>query len=259
MELPRHSTEIHAVGRRKMHSKAGLMAPVAAKLDGLFKLDVGDLSALGEILTAYTAHEAPGLLVPEGAVAPAFCMFISAGFAIRHKVASDGKRQILSFHMPGDFLDAQHMSLGVTDHSIEAITEVEVICFPRQEFREMLLKRPNVAHAMWIETQIEAAITREWLVNAGARGGPASVSHLLCEIAWRLEKGKLGDGTTVTIPFTQEQIGEAVGLTPVHVNRVLKGLTAKGLLSRKGQQLSFPDWHAFAKAGEFNPLYLAPP
>ena len=109
---------------------------------------------------------------------------------------------------------------------------------------------------MWIDTLIDAAIFREWIVNVGRRDSLSRISHLLCEIALRLEEAGLAKDHTYEMPMTQEQIADCTGLTPVHVNRVLKELGRMGLIDRERRSVSILHWDRLQEIGDFNTRYL---
>jgi CRP-like cAMP-binding protein len=110
--------------------------------------------------------------------------------------------------------------------------------------------------SMWIDTLIDASIFREWVVNVGRRDARARIAHLLCEFARRLEVADLVHEYRYELPMTQEQIADSTGLTPVHVNRVLKALASEGLIERERRFVRIPDWEALRRAGGFSELYL---
>jgi CRP-like cAMP-binding protein len=122
--------------------------------------------------------------------------------------------------------------------------------------QDLVLHRPAIGSAIIQLTLIEASILREWVVNVGRRDARQRIAHLLCEFAVRLEiRGLTTDGG-FELPMTQEQLADATGLTSVHVNRVLKGLEADGLISRKRRYIQFDDWRALQDAGDFTRRYL---
>jgi CRP-like cAMP-binding protein len=184
------------------------------------------------------------------------CALLLAGFAYRHKVTGDGQRQIMSFHMPGEFLDLQNSFLGVADHNVQTLTRCEVATVPVPALRRLAEAHPRVGRAMWIETLIDAAIFREWIVNVGRRNSISRISHLLCEFALRLEAAGLAPHNRYELPMTQEQIADCTGLTPVHVNRVLKELGRLGLIDRDRRSVSIVDWDRLQNIGDFNTRYL---
>jgi CRP-like cAMP-binding protein len=202
------------------------------------------------------SYDPPAYLLREGAIEPTICSFIISGYAFRQKLTADGARQIVSLHMRGDLLDVQHMFLNRTDHSVQALTRVEVLNIERSALRRLILDDPTIGKVMWIDALVEASIFREWVVNVGRRVAKARIAHLLCEFATRLRVAGLGDGRSCVLPMTQEQIGDAVGLTPVHVNRTLKALVEDGAIERNKREISFSDWERIRHLGDFTDLYL---
>jgi CRP-like cAMP-binding protein len=113
---------------------------------------------------------------------------------------------------------------------------------------------------MWIDTLVDASIFREWIANIGRRDARTRLAHLLCEFSLRLEVAGLGQHTNYEMPMTQDQLGDATGLTPVHVNRTLKSLEAEGLIERaSARAITIGDWKKLAQAGDFNSNYLHMP
>jgi CRP-like cAMP-binding protein len=115
---------------------------------------------------------------------------------------------------------------------------------------------PAAGQALWVDALVESSIHREWLLNVGRRNARSRLAHLLCEFSVRLKQSTPGDAMAYELPMTQEQLGDALGLTPVHVNRVLKSLETDGLIARKKRQVSVIDWAGLRDAAEFNERYL---
>ncbi|HYF38654.1 MAG TPA: Crp/Fnr family transcriptional regulator, partial [Gemmatimonadales bacterium] len=153
------------------------------------------------------------------------CLMLS-GFSIRHKIVSGGLRQIVAIHMKGEMVDLQNSLLGVADHSVQMLTAGKVAMIPREEILRIALERPHVGRAMWLDTLVDGSIFREWIANVGRRDARTRVAHLLCEFGMRLKHAGLGQETGYSLPMTQEQLGDATGLTAVHINRTLKLLEA---------------------------------
>jgi CRP-like cAMP-binding protein len=194
-------------------------------------------------------------LVREGQTPQACCLLLE-GFAFRHKVTRDGARQIISIHLPGELVDLQNTLLGVADHNVQTLTRAVVATIPQAPLQELMDRYPAVGRAMWIETLIDASIFREWVVNVGRRDAHTRVAHLLCELLLRMEAAGLTREHGYDLPLTQAQLADATGLTPVHVNRVLKALREKGLISLESRSLRVLDLEALRVAGDFNELYL---
>ena len=193
-------------------------------------------------------------LVRDG-VLPLSCSVLVDGFAFRQKVTGNGSRQILALCLPGDAVDLQHVFLNIADHSVQMLTPGTVADIKRGDLHELIMTRPAISAAMIKLTLIEASIMREWVVNVGRRHARERIAHLLCEFAVRAEaKGLSSEG--FDLPITQEQLADATGLTPVHVNRILKALEADGLIHRQRRQIHFESWRALQQVGDFNWEYL---
>jgi CRP-like cAMP-binding protein len=181
---------------------------------------------------------------------------VTSGFAFRQKLTVQGTRQIVSIHMTGDILDLQHLFLRKADHNVQALTRLETVELDREALRALAFARPAIAEAMWVDALIDSSIFREWVMNVGRRDARSRIAHLLCEFATRMDAMGLGTGDSYELPMTQEQIGDATGLTSVHVNRTLKSLAADGLVHRSRRYLSFSDWDSIRSVGDFSALYL---
>lgn len=187
---------------------------------------------------------------------PTHCMVLATGYAYRQKVTGSGSRQILAVCIPGDAVDLQNMFLDVSDHSVQLLTQAKVADIPREAVQNLVLARSQVGTAIIKLALVEASILREWVVNVGRRDARARIAHILCEFAVRLETRGLTTDHGFELPMTQEQLADATGLTSVHVNRVLKGLEADGLISRRRRHIHFDDWRALQDAGDFSRRYL---
>jgi CRP-like cAMP-binding protein len=187
---------------------------------------------------------------------PERCAVIVSGFAFRHKLTGEGARQILSLHIPGDALDFQNLFLAESDHNVQMLTRGQVAEIPSHAIEALVLSRPNVAEAVLIATLVEASMFREWVLNIGRRDSRSRIAHLLCEFAYRLAAQGLNSAGVWELPMTQEQLADATGLTPVHVNRTLQGLQREGLIERDRRVVRFPDWERLREVADFNPRYL---
>ncbi|TGX55641.1 Crp/Fnr family transcriptional regulator [Sphingomonas gei] len=199
----------------------------------------------------------PGTYIVREGDRPRACGVLISGFAYRQKVTGDGARQIIGLHVPGEALDFQNLFLEVSDHNVQMLTRGEIAEVPIEAFQKIALERPNVGRAILVTTLVEASVFREWVLNIGRRDSRSRLAHLLCEFALRLEAGGAArPDHGYELPMTQEQLADATGLTPVHVNRVLKMLEAEGLIVRNRRHISFPDWHRLRDVGDFNQRYL---
>lgn len=214
-----------------------------------------DRAALLALPTTRRSFTRDGYLVREGE-APSHCNFLLSGFAYRQKLVSNGLRQIISIHIPGEFIDLQNTLLTVADHNVQSLGRSEVAVVPQNALLELISTRPQIARAAWLDTLIDASIFREWVVNVGRRSAVARISHLLCELMLRLKSAELCTGTSCDFPLTQEQIADATGLTSVHTNRTLQALRKKGLITLSQSKLTVVDWDRLAEVGDFSERYL---
>lgn len=218
-------------------------------------LDEADCEAL--LSLPYTARtlEPSAYTLREGD-RPVECGILVSGFAFRQKTTAEGARQIVALHIPGDPLDFQNLFLDVSDHSVQVLTRAELAFVKRTDLQELARSRGGVAHAILVHLLVEASIFREWILNVGRRDAQARLAHLLCEFGVRLDTMGLATEHGYQLPMTQEQLADALGLTPVHVNRTLKALEERGLITRTGRSIAFPDWRAVRDAADFDQRYL---
>ncbi|HKS65461.1 MAG TPA: Crp/Fnr family transcriptional regulator [Xanthobacteraceae bacterium] len=219
------------------------------------RLDEDDLAAIRAMPIHIRDLAANATIVREGD-RPDQCCLMVEGFAVRSKMTDQGKRQILSIHIPGDIPDLQSLHLHVMDHDFRTLSECTVGFISHEALRHVTRKRPAVAEALWRETLIDAAMFREWIVNVGRRTAPQRLAHLLLEIRERLKVVGLCPDRHYELPMTQIDIADALGLTPVHVNRVLKELRTAGLLEMKRWEVTLGDPARLTAFGDFNPMYL---
>jgi len=238
-----------------MPSKEAMLAPMVRKLALRSAIDEDDKAAILALPFVRRAVDPSTYLVREGEP-PTRCSFLAAGYAYRQKLTSEGARQIVSIQIPGDFIDLQNLFLGVSDHNLQTLTRASVVDIAVPALRELVLSRPAIGRAMWIDALVDASIFREWIVNVGRRDARTRIAHILCEFALRLKAAELGDSERYELPMTQEQLADAVGLTPVHVNRVLKALSDEGLIQREKRSIRVRDWDKLRSVGDFSERYL---
>ncbi|WP_225883126.1 Crp/Fnr family transcriptional regulator [Sphingomonas aliaeris] len=233
-----------------------MLEPLVRKLDLRNRLLTVDKDAILGLPSVVKSIRRNDFVVKEGEKVSQAC-FLMSGFAMRNRLVVNGRRQILAIHMKGDLVDLQNSFLGVADHSVQTLTDCEVAVIPAAAIKKLAFDFPRVGLALWIDTLIDGAIFREWIVNVGRRDAVTRIAHLLCELSVRLELAGLGEALRYELPLSQEQIGDATGLTSVHVNRMLKELVAEALISRNGSRsLVIDDWQRLAKRAEFDRNYL---
>ena len=186
---------------------------------------------------------------------PTECVLILDGLAGRYILASGG-RQILSLHFSGDMPDLQGLHLSVMDHGIFAMTPVRAAFIPHDAVRAIIRANDRIADVLVADMLIDAAIFRQWITNVGRRDAFARISHVFCEVFVRMRTLGLVQQDSFRLPMTQTEIGDATGLSPVHVNRVLQRMRREGLIVSKGDVHSIASWERLREAADFNEDYL---
>jgi CRP-like cAMP-binding protein len=226
-----------------------------SKLERRATLDDDDRAALLTLPFRLRTFDAAKYVVREGTPCTDSALIVS-GFAFRHKLTADGDRQVVSIHLAGDFVDLQSALLNTADHNVQTLTRCEIAIVPRESIIRLIDEHPRIGRALWIDTLIDGAIFREWILNVGRRDAKHRIAHLLCEFAKRVELADLGDTHGYLFPMTQEQLADCTGLTSVHVNRSLKALEADGLIVREKRHIAIPDWTKLRELAGFSDLYL---
>jgi CRP-like cAMP-binding protein len=184
------------------------------------------------------------------------CAVLLSGFAYCHKMTGDGARQIVSIHVRGDLLDLQSYAAGLAAYNVQPLSSVQAAFIPRTALLEVAKAFPGIARALWEDAGANASILAEWLLNVGRRAARSRICHLLCELAVRQEQAGICSGPDYDWPMTQEQLGDATGLTSVHVNRTMQGLRKDGLLETIGRRVRVLDWVRVKDEGDFAAGYL---
>jgi CRP-like cAMP-binding protein len=218
-------------------------------------LDGDDISAIRNLPIRNREVGADHIIISEGD-RPQDCCLISEGFAFRSRTTFDGLRQILSLHIPGDIPDLQSLHLKLMDHDLITLTPCTLGLIPHEAIKHLARTRPNVAAALWRETLIDASIFREWVVDLGRRSAAARMAHLLNELYSRLEAiGRARNGM-FELPITQTELADCLGLSTVHVNRVLQDLRKQGLLKVTRSEFHLLRQEELKELAGFDPAYL---
>jgi CRP-like cAMP-binding protein len=159
---------------------------------------------------------------------------ILEGWACRYKLLREGTRQITAFLMPGDTCDLHGSLSTYIDHSIGTLTTARIALVPRGILQTLVETRPDISRAYLWNQLVDQETLRAWIVSIGRRNALERVAHLMCELHARARNVGLTNGDSFELPLTQTVIGDAVGLTPIHVNRVLRKLRIGGALTLSG-------------------------
>jgi len=178
------------------------------------------------------------------------------GLICRYKDLSAGQRQITGLHVPGDYPDLHSFTLKHLDHNVMALTPCRIVLVPHEKLKAITEQHPHLTRMLWFMTNLDAAIHREWEVSLGRRNAIERTAHLFCELEVRLGIVGLVDAGSFALPITQTDLAECLGLTSVHVNRVLKELRESGLVEFRGGKVTITDLPGLRRIAEFDPAYL---
>jgi CRP-like cAMP-binding protein len=178
------------------------------------------------------------------------------GWAARTKTLRNGSHSIMAYLIPGDLCDLQVSLLSVMDHSIRTLSPCRIAFIPREAISDLLLRSETLGRALWWSTLLDEAILREWIVMLGHRPADQRVAHLLCEMLLRSRAVGLTQDDSFELPLTQEELGESMGLSTVHINRTLQDLRGQGLISTEGKRVIAHDLARLMEFSDFDPTYL---
>ena len=229
--------------------------PLIRKLESIGVLSEQDREVIASLPMQVRHLEADEDVVREGDV-PSVCCLLLDGFMHRYKVLPDGKRQLLALHTPGDIPDLQSLFLRHLDHSLAASVPSTAGFIPHEALRALMREFPTLGELFWRDTLIDAAIFRAWIVALGQRSALSHLAHLLCEMFTRLRAVGLTQDHACSLPFTQTELGDACGLSAVHVNRTLQELRGEGLIEFHHGRLTILDWARLQEVAQFDPAYL---
>lgn len=227
------------------------------KLKSLVELAPGDVAAI-ERATARPRHYAAKQDMIREGDRPGPVFVVLDDWACRYKILPNGSRQIMAFLLPGDACDLHVGMLSAMDHSLQAITEAKVALIPGEEMAAMLDDHPTVAKAMYKSQLIDEGTLRSWIVSMGRRSSIERVAHLMCELYIRsVEREPNDDGYAQTaLPISQVIFADALGMTPVHINRVLRELRESGAMSFSRGYLHVLDPVKLVQIAGFDENYL---
>ena len=229
--------------------------PLLLKLRFGMDLDAGDRALLGDAFRATRSLEPQQDIVRAGERSSGVHLVLE-GFAFRYKLIRDGRRQILGLLLPGDFCDLQSIVLGPSDHHIAALTACTIADVPQRQVDALIFRDSRIARALWWATLVDESVLREWLASMGQRPADKRIAHLFCELLLRQQLVGAAGARDCPLPLTQPMLADILGITPIHVSRILRDLREAGLIELKDRHLHVPEvarLHAFC---DFDPAYL---
>lgn len=208
-----------------------------------------------DLLEPPVCHPVGSILVPEGA-RPRASLLLKAGFCAKVSHLPDGRRQFTQLNVPGDFVDLHSLATGRMDHGVVALSECITMAVPHRRMRDAILQDARVGDLLWLDSIIDGAMHREWLLAFGRRNAMETVSLLICELYTRLEAVELTHGGSIRMPLTQALAADLVGLSAVHLNRIVMEMRHRGWISWCASNIDVHDLVALANTADFDPAYL---
>lgn len=187
---------------------------------------------------------------------PEVVFLVLRGWAVRYKLTPDGQRQILGMLLPGDLCHPQNFVLDAMDHGIVMVSDGEIVAIPKSRMVEITATYPAIDKTLWWSTLVDESILREWLFSVGSRDSYAQLAHLFCELHTRMAGVGLATGGRCAMPLTQTDLGEVLGISAVHVNRVVQRLRGDGLIALGRGELHIKDLARLCDVAGFDDAYL---
>jgi len=229
--------------------------PFVIKLSSHASLNADDVKALGSVLNHRRIVKKGKDIIVQGFEYKGLDI-IASGFAIRYTLLHKGGRQIINSLLPGDIVGFPGSFFDRSIFSVMAATEMSLYRISFDTFIELCKARPNIAIALiWFAAR-ESAVYAHHLVDAGRRSPLERIAHFVLEMHFRLKAVGGASENAFEIPLSQEGIGDAVGLSAPHVNRMLSELKREGLIAVEGHEIKILDRAALQIIAEFDPSYL---
>jgi CRP-like cAMP-binding protein len=188
---------------------------------------------------------------------PTESLFLITGFAARYNLLRKGKRQITAIHVPGDFVDLHSFLVKKMDHGVLAVTPCTLGVVPHDALRAITETQPHLTRMLGLNIAVDAAIHRQWIVSIGRQSALEHAAHLFCEMFLRLQAVGLTEDYSFKLPLTQAELGDTLGLSTVHVNRIIQELRTDGLITWRGETVVITDWPRLQELAEFDPTFLS--
>ena len=230
-------------------------SPLTQKLSAFVALAEAELAVLEQLHQRRRTFEAGRDLVHQGQSDQA-AYILAAGWVVSYKIQPDGSRQIVDFQIPGDFLGLRSVLLHTSDHGIEPIVDIEAAEVLVSDLLQAFAETPRLATAiLWAVSRDEAMVV-EHLVGLGRRDADARMAHFLLELGVRLSLVGMGSKKGYACPLTQYHLADALGLTAIHVNRVLRKLREDELVTFQDGFVTFNNYEGLVRLADFDPAYL---
>jgi len=232
-----------------------LLQPMITKLESISSLTEEERYAVENLPVRVRTHQSREDIVRDGDRVSQCCLILE-GWAYRYKILGGGRRQIFSFHIAGDIPDLPSLHIPLMDHSLATITKATMAFIPHEAMRDLTYQFPRLAAVLWRDTLVDAGIFREWMACMGQRSAYDHLAHLFCELYLKQEAVGLAGEHRCPLPMTQADLGDATGMSNVHVNRTLQEMRGDGLIILRNKTLVIKAWNELIRAAEFDDTYL---
>jgi CRP-like cAMP-binding protein len=226
---------------------------LVTKLESISRLDASERAAIAALPLRTRTVEAGTDIIAQGS-SPHECCFAIEGLLCRYGLTGGGGRQIVSFHVSGDMLDRDALHMSNLDHSVSSLSAARVAYVPHPDIVRLAEAMPNIGLAFWRDAVVDSGIYRQWLISIGRRNAKQRLAHLICETFTRMEAVGLAEADHFHFPVTQVQLGDALGLSAIHVNRSLQELRQDALVAWKGRVVTILNAAELREAADFDRL-----
>jgi CRP-like cAMP-binding protein len=246
---------IDALRRERLSSDRPLLTALFLKERGRDTMTPEDIETLESSIDEVRAIPARTIVVRREERVRSSSLLLE-GVMCRYMDDRQGNRQIVAFHVPGDFVDLHGFAMRHLDHDVAALTPVRVAMAGHDRLERIVAGYPRLTRLLWFSTLLDAAMHREWVFRLGRLEADGRVAHLFCELHARLAMVDMVRDGIFRFPVTQIDLAEASGITPVHLNRVLRSLRERGLMTFRSGDVHIFDLDALAALADFDPAYL---
>jgi len=230
--------------------------PLINRLKTFVTLGDEEIDAIEAMCSNRRVVRANEILVSEGCRPDRVCLVLS-GVAFRYRFLSNGRRQIFGYLLPGDLCDTQFVILNESDHNVGLLCDSEVAVISLPVLMRTMVAFPKIERALLMMSLVDAAMLREWLLNVGQRDAFQKLAHFFCELSARYHAlGLYEEDKGINIPLTQIELADTMGLTVVHVNRMLQRFRHEGLLNWSRRHVNILNYPQLEYLAGFDASYL---
>ena len=228
---------------------------LVSKLRHFAPLSAGEIDALDRLVANEKRFNQHQDIVQPGTPADGIAILLE-GMACRYKLLADGRRQFLHYMVPGDLAGVELAGLKEMSNFLATFAPSRIAVVSQADIGALVEKHPRLGQVLLWCARVNEAINHEWIINLGQRTALERAAHLICELYYRLRAVGLVDGGGFSLPVTQVELADTLGLSTVHVNRTLQELRRRQLIEMRGKFVRVLDLGRLEDTGLFNRAYL---